>query len=161
MWKTGSKKTILYDQILKYLKEVSSYKHEIILGTDSQPFHTGTFLVSAIAILCDEKEYHCKFFYKLHEQRPIHHNLYERIFSEAQTTIEIAGSIRNEIPQANITIHLDVSHENTKNKTSRFSTSLISMVKGYGYENVEVKPNAWCASQLADRYTKRIPSWLK
>jgi len=161
MWKTGTKKIIEYDSIVQFLKESSRYGHEIILGTDSQPFNTGTFLVSAIAVLSDNKEYHCRYFYTEHRKRPIHHNLYERIFCETQTTIDLACSIREIIPHANISIHLDVSNENTSHRTGRFSRSLVAMVRGYGYDSVEVKPNAWCASKLADKYTKRIPSWLR
>jgi predicted RNase H-related nuclease YkuK (DUF458 family) len=161
MWKTGTKKIIEYDCIIQFLKEASRYKHEIVLGTDSQPFNSGTFLVSVIAVLCDDPEYHCRYFYLEHKDRPKHHNLYERVFSEAQSTIEIACQITDAIPHANISIHLDVSHENTSHKTGRFSRSLVAMVRGYGYDSVEVKPNAWCASKLADKYTKRIPSWLR
>lgn len=161
MWKTGTKKIIEYDCIIRFLKQASQYKHEIVLGTDSQPFNSGTFLVTVIAVLCEDPDYHSRYFYKQHEDRPLHHNLYERIFSEAQTTLEIACEIREEIPHANISIHLDVSHEESSHTTGRFSRSLVAMVRGYGYENVEVKPNAWCASKLADKYTKRIPSWLR
>lgn len=161
MWKTGTKKIIEYDCIIQFLKEASRYGHEIVLGTDSQPFNSGTFLVSVIAVLCDNQEYHCRYFYTEHKNRPQHHNLYERIFSEAQITIEIACEIREILPLANISIHLDVNREETNHRTGRFSRSLVAMVRGYGYENVEIKPNAWCASKLADKYTKRIPSWLR
>ena len=161
MWKTGTKKIIEYDCIIQFLKEASQYEHEIILGTDSQPFNTGTFLVSVIAVLCNNQEYHCRYFYTEHKNRPRHHSIYERIFCETQTTIDLACSLREIIPHANITIHLDVSNESTTHRTGRFSRSLVAMVRGYGYENVEIKPNAWCASKLADRHTKRIPSWLR
>ena len=161
MWRRGSKKIIEYDCIIQFLKEASQYRHEIILGTDSQPFNTGTFLVSAIAVLSDNKEYHCRYFYTEHRNRPQHHSLYERIFCETQTTIDLACTIREIIPHANITIHLDVSSENSTHRTGRFSRSLVAIVRGYGYDSVEVKPNAWCASKLADRHTKRIPSWLR
>jgi uncharacterized protein len=161
MWRRGSKKIIEYDCIIQFLKEATQYEHEIILGTDSQPFNSGTFLVSAIAVLCDNQDYHCRYFYTEHRNRPRHHNIYERIFCEAQTTIDLACSLRGVLPHANITIHLDISNENTKHKTGRFSRSLVAMVHGYGYEKVEIKPNAWCASTIADKYTKRIPSWLR
>jgi predicted RNase H-related nuclease YkuK (DUF458 family) len=158
MWRRGNKKIILYDCIIQFLKDASQYEHEIILGTDSQPFNSGTFLATAIVVLCNNRQYHCRYFYKQHENRPIHHNLYERIFSEVDTTIKVASKIRDLIPNANISIHLDVSDEKSSAKTSRYSRSLVAMVRGYGYARVEVKPNAWCASKVADRHTKRIPS---
>jgi predicted RNase H-related nuclease YkuK (DUF458 family) len=161
MWRTGSKKAIEYECIISFLKEASQYKrHEIILGTDSQPFSAGTFSVTAIAVLCENQDYHCRYFYKEHEEIPHHHNLYSRILSEAETTIKLATEVKERLNEANISIHLDVSHENTSNRTGRFSRSLVAMVKGYGYENVEIKPNAWCASKVADKHTKKIPSWL-
>ena len=161
MWRTGTKKKIEYDCIIEFLKQATQHEHEIVLGTDSQPFNSGTFLVSVIAVLCNNQEYHCRYFYLEHKERPRHHNLYDRIFSEAQSTIEIACQITDTIPHANISIHLDVSSEKTSHKTGRFSRSLFAMVRGYGYDSVEIKPNAWCASKLADKHTKRIPAWLR
>lgn len=161
MWRTGTKKIIEYDCIIEFLKKASQHEHEIVLGTDSQPFNSGTFLVSVIAIICNHAEYHCRYFYQQHEERPRHHSLYERIFFEAQTTIDLACSIREALPHTNISIHLDVSGEESSNQTGRFSRSLVAMVRGYGYDSVEIKPNAWCASKIADKYTKRIPSWQR
>ena len=157
MWRTGTKETIEYEKIIDFLTLASQQTHEFVLGTDSQPFFSGTLLVSVIAVISKDNEYHCRYFYKTHSERPIHHNLYERIFSETQTTIDLASALKEVIPQANITIHLDVSPEESKHATGRFCRSLVSMVRGYGYENVEVKPNAWCASKIADKYTKRAP----
>lgn len=161
MWRKGTKKSIEYECIIQFLKEAAQYEHEIVLGTDSQPFNSGTFLVSAIAVLCENQEYHCRYFYTEHRDLPKHHNLYERIFCETQTTIDLACTIKRVLSHANITIHLDVSNEKSSNQTGRFSRSLVAMVRGYGYESVEVKPNAWCASKIADKYTKRIPSWAR
>ena len=126
------KKIIEYDCIISFLKEASQYEHEIILGTDSQPFNSGTFLVTAIVVICENLDYHCRYFYKEHEERPKHHSLYERIFSETDTTIKLACKIREEVTEANLTIHLDVSDEKTNNRTGKFSRSLVAMVKGYG-----------------------------
>lgn len=161
MWKRGTKKPIEYDSIIEFLKQASQYPHEIVLGTDSQPFFSGTFSVSVVAVVCEDLQYHCRYFYKEHSERPVHHNLYERIFSETQATIEIANDIRERIPSAKISIHLDVSDESSSAPTGRFSKSLVAMVRGYGYESVEVKPNSWCASKIADKYTKRLPSWVR
>jgi len=160
MWRRGSKEKTNFEEIVGFLKLATQYNHEIILGTDSQPFKSGTFLVTAIVILCESKQYDCRYFYKEHEERPIHHNLYERIYSEVDTTISIANRLREIINEANISIHIDVSSENTNNGTSRYSNALVAIAKGYGYQ-VEIKPNAWCASKLADKHTKRIPTWLK
>ena len=161
MWRKATKENITFDEVMAFLKEASRHEHEIILGTDSQPFNTGTFLVTAIVVICKDQQYHCRYFYKEHSKRPIHHNLYERMYSEVQHTLDVASELKENITDVNMSIHLDVSSEITNHKTARFSRSLVAMVKGYGYERVEIKPNAWCASKLADRYTKRIPLWLK
>ena len=105
MWRTGTKKAIEYECIISFLKEASQYEHEIILGTDSQPFNSGTFSVTAIVVLCENQEYHCRYFYKEHEERPHHHNLYSRIFSEAETTIKLATEVKERLSEANISIH--------------------------------------------------------
>jgi predicted RNase H-related nuclease YkuK (DUF458 family) len=90
------------------------------------------------------------------------HNKYmplrDRILQEANLSIETACSLREHCElidkQANIQIHLDVSSEESKNKTSRMSSSVINLVKAYNFEDVQIKPNSWAASYIADKHSK-------
>lgn len=157
MWKTGSKTKIEYEGVLSFLELASAYEHQIYVGTDSQPFFSGTFLVTAIVVLSSEPEYHSRYFYLEHENRPRHHSLYERVFQETILSLQVAEEIRQRCPSARVEVHLDVSPEDSRGGTSRYSRGLVSMVRGYGYP-VEVKPNSWCASKVADHHTKRLPA---
>ena len=89
-------------------------------------------------------------------------NLYSRISYETQLSIQTANSLREYTSSMsndlNISIHLDVSSEKAKAKTSKYSNNLINLVKAYDFPNVEVKPNSWAASSVADKYTKGFQS---
>jgi predicted RNase H-related nuclease YkuK (DUF458 family) len=161
MWKTGNKERIDYSSVVEFIESATRFEHEIILGTDSQPFRSGTFLVTVIAVLCKNRDYHARYFYREHPECPRHYSLYERIYSEVDLTLGVAGELRDEVPDANFSIHLDINHDVARGKTGKFSQSFIAMVRGYGYESVEVKPNAWCASRVADSHTKNIPAYLR
>lgn len=157
MWKTGSRKPTDIESVLSFLESASLTQHKIYVGTDSQPFFSGSFLVTAVAVLSLNPDYHSKYFYLEHEDQPRHHSLYERIFAETLLSLEVAMQIKEVAPQAEIEVHLDVSPEEARSQTSKYTRGLSALVRGYGYD-VEVKPNAWCASKVADHHTKRLPA---
>ncbi len=133
------------------------YDHNISIGTDSQNITGNTVVAVAICILSDMPDFDRTFYYgreKINQFK----NLYSRISYETQLSIHTANSLRNYTQSMqnnlNISIHLDVSSETAKNKTSKFSNGLISLVRAYDYPHVEVKPNSWAASSVADKYTK-------
>ena len=133
------------------------YDHQIIVGADSQSNSKNSIIVVAVCIISDFPGFERVFFYKKRKVKKFN-SLYARISFEAKESIDIANQIRkytdNTYNSLNISIHLDVSSCNAKAKTSNYSSSLISLVKAYDYPNVEIKPNSWAASSIADRYTK-------
>jgi predicted RNase H-related nuclease YkuK (DUF458 family) len=160
MWKRGSGLTISKEEMISFLETTLCKEHQIVIGTDSQPYHKGAFMVTAIAVLCDDPNLHGRYFYLQHKESAPHHNLYERIYAEVMATLNIADEIRHGLSEgARLSIHLDVSPEGY-GSTGRYSQGLVSMVRGYGYENVQIKPFSWCASKIADKYTKRAPLWF-
>ena len=81
-------------------------------------------------------------------------SLYDRIYLETMASIETAQRLRAISEGLNITVHLDVSPSDSRNKTATLTPTMVNIVRGYGIINVEVKPESWGASSVADKYTK-------
>lgn len=158
-WFKPNKEHITWQEISNTINYIVSrgYDHQVIVGTDSQPVGNKTVLVVAICILSDAPGYHRTFFYGK-ERISKFKDLYSRISYETNRSIEVANDLRNYASplfnKLNLSIHLDVSSDLAKTKTSKYANSLVNLVKAYNYPDVEVKPNSWAASSIADKYTK-------
>jgi predicted RNase H-related nuclease YkuK (DUF458 family) len=152
MWRDARKRPITWEEITALI----TYDSEVIVGTDSQPFSSAHCVVTAVVIMNENR----RFFY-LEERVPIlrERSLYERLLDETLRSIEVAQSLRDSHPSVHISVHLDVQNMNGSARSSRYCNSLSSIVRGYGYMDVEVKPDSWVASSLADKFTKK-PSYL-
>ena len=155
MWRNGRGDKVSFEEVLSFLKQ--AYRtSRVIIGTDSQPFNQGSYSVSAIAILSEDRRFHGRYFILEHDELTRHHNLFDRLCHETSLTLSLVERVKAHIPACSLEVHLDVSApEKRKAKTSRWASTLVSMVRGYGITEVEVKPNSWCASKLADAYTKK------
>ena len=153
MWRNGRKKKVDFCDILSFIKEASTHGCKVIVGTDSQPYREGTQFVTAIAVISVSKEHNCRYFYLKHPPKDTH-NLYSRIFEEAQLSIETALAISDSTSRCDLEIHLDISPSDSRHRTSQYSSSLTSLVRGYGFQEVKIKPDSWCASSIADAHSK-------
>jgi predicted RNase H-related nuclease YkuK (DUF458 family) len=135
----------------------NGYHHKIIIGTDSQTVAKKTVVVVALCIVSDMPGFE-KIFYYSKEKVDKFKDLHSRVAYETQKSIEVANSLKQYttslLDNLNIAIHLDVSSDKSKEKTSRYSNGLISLVRACDYPHVEVKPNSWAASSVAHKYTK-------
>lgn len=158
-WFLPNKKPIFWQEIANNITSMvnQGFDHKIIIGTDSQPVNNGTVFVVAVCIISD-KENFSRTFYWSKKKLPKIYDLYSRISQEAQFSIEVANQLRDYSStlknDLNISIHIDVSSDSAKTKTSKYSNALINLVKAYDYPDVEIKPNSWAASSIADKYTK-------
>jgi predicted RNase H-related nuclease YkuK (DUF458 family) len=153
MWQTGRRVSVNFSDIILFIKNASKYQSTIFIGTDSQPHRDGTLFVSAIAVTSSNKDYDCRYFYVKHP--PItSYDLFNRVYCETQMSLELAQDIQREVEEANIEIHIDVSPENSRARTSQYANTLVSMVRGCGFQEVKVKPDSWCASAIADSHSK-------
>jgi len=78
---------------------------------------------------------------------------YTRILREVEKSINIAMSITEVCPNANLEIHMDVSPEDKSEKTSRMAKMLMGYATGSGFK-CKTKPEAFAASSVADKHTK-------
>ncbi len=78
----------------------------------------------------------------------------ERLWREAWLSVQLALEVSQLLPQQlDIEIHLDINH-NERHKSYQHLHTIVGMVSGQGFA-YRVKPDAWCATCIADRVVKR------
>jgi predicted RNase H-related nuclease YkuK (DUF458 family) len=79
--------------------------------------------------------------------------LKERLMKEAWTSLTVAFDLSPILPKnAETIIHIDVNRS-LKHKSGPYYAELASMISGQGFK-VMVKPDAWAAQSVADRFSK-------
>ena len=154
MWKRGGRQ-ISWEKLLEDIESLSSHPHTLVVGSDSQPFREGTVMVTAVCFICEERSHHGRYYF-MRRIIPAHHNnLYLRLYDEVMASIQAALRIRDNVGGVDISIHIDASEKESKASSGRHSKGLVNMALGYGFRSVEIKPDSWAASSVADRHTKK------
>tara|TARA_B000000609_G_C24142052_1_gene331866 strand:+ start:231 stop:704 length:474 start_codon:yes stop_codon:yes gene_type:complete len=153
-WKRADSEETSWEEIKSILRDLSHSNYKIVVGSDSQPFRCGIVVVTAICIISDSVHHRRYFYQRRKEVSSNRMSLYERLYSETMASIKVADEIKDCISSASIEIHLDVSPESSRHQTSRYASAMTSLVRGFAYSEVEIKPNSWGASSVADKYTK-------
>ncbi len=123
------------------------------IGTDSQEGARHTDYVTVIAALIPG--HGGRVFFR-RRTTPRTKSLAQRLFREAELSIEIAHELRNAIG-CDVTVHVD-ANEDERHRSSNYVQALAGMVVGNGFR-VHLKPDSWCATHVADRLVKvRRPS---
>ena len=118
------------------------------VGSDSKNRGDHTFFVLVVAIQRPGEGwrvvYRC-----LREKRM--NQLADRLFREAHLSIELATEISGHLARP-IVVHIDANPDE-RHRSSRYARSLAGMGRGSGFE-VRLKPDAWCATCVADHVVK-------
>lgn len=150
-----SRGALVYDRmvsdLLDYVREEPQAQYKLIVGTDS---HTRTDLCFVTAIIVHRIGKGARFYYRRRHQQKIR-SLRQRIFYETAISLSLAERLANSLSEngaagLNVEIHLDVGENG---ETRDLIRDVVGMVVGSGFQ-VEIKPNSYGASKVADRYTK-------
>lgn len=156
--------TQVYEEIIKFIKADTNCSYTISVGTDSQ-VASRTVFVSCIHVHRVGRGA-IGFLHKSEVQRPIF-SLREKIYLETYASLQLAymfdderinrlTSIVNNNNKRNSGVtfefHIDVGK---KGKTKALINEMIGMVSGSMFIP-KIKPDSYCASSFADRYTKAI-----
>ena len=153
----------VYEEILGFLKADTQSSYKISVGTDSQ-VASKTVFVSCILVHRIGKGA-IGFLHKCEMGRPIK-NLREKIYLETCASLQLAYMFDDEkinginrlagsIEQSKgvtFEFHIDVG---TKGETRSLINEMVGMVKGLNFIP-KIKPESYCASTFADRYTKAM-----
>lgn len=147
----------IVELIDKFVSRNPNSDYHVIVGTDSQNFdHTKIVLV--IAVIQPSKG--GIFFYEVTRIRKIT-NIREKLYKETQMSLDCANELLEEfekyaektgfdMSKMNFAIHVDAGYNG---KTRDVIPEIVGWVTSCGYD-VEVKPNSFVASSIADKYSK-------
>jgi len=147
MWRTLSGKPVR-DLAQAVQALLVSDDHLVHIGTDSQQYGYHTNYVTVVAIV--DPGSGGRVFYQRHKT-PKAQSLAHKLFQEAEMSLVIARSLIDAIAH-DIVVHVD-ANEDLRHRSSKYVRALAGMVVGHGFE-VRVKPDAWCATHVADYLVK-------
>jgi predicted RNase H-related nuclease YkuK (DUF458 family) len=130
----------------------SDYEYEVFVGTDSQVHRKIKKVVYATCIVLYKKGKGGKVFVSKDKERYAN-SLRERLMNETWRSLEVAFELQQFLPKnAELIIHVDVNKKR-RYKSSKHYQELVGMVTGQGFE-CRVKPYAWAAQAVADKFSK-------
>ncbi len=149
----------VFDSIIDFIKCDMNNPYRISIGTDSQ-VGNHTVFVTCIHVHRIGKGA-IGFLHKSEVQRAIK-NLREKIYLETCATLQLAyifdnnriNSIYEILGNKNVSFefHIDIG---TKGETKTLINEMVGMVKGLNFVP-KIKPDSYCASSFADKYTKAM-----
>lgn len=148
----------VYEDILEFIRGDLNCSYKISIGTDSQ-VKTSSIFVSCIHVHRIGKGA-VGFLHKTEVSRCIR-NLREKIYLETCASLQLAYLFNDERinmikkilgKKVSFEFHIDVG---TKGQTKALINEMVGMVKGLDFVP-KIKPDSYCASCFADKYTKAI-----
>lgn len=142
------------EALVAYVHDKPEQRYRIFVGTDSAALAATRYITSvAILRIGNGGRY---FWTKSAVMRAA--SLHDRIYEEAMRSITLLQELRSllrenmgdDFCENNMGfVHLDIG---THGRTRDLIDGVTGMVKGYGFEPI-IKPDAFCASSVADRHT--------
>lgn len=153
MWNLDCEIRLNDDELADFIKNYVSKGYHIYVGTDSQAIQNKYVFATAICMHHPVKrDGVCYFWQKVKFPRKKFHNINQRMIEEATLTLAAAHYVRENVPNANIEVHFDISNDE-KYKSNKSMNIITAYAKGYGFD-FKVKPEAWAASGAADSHCK-------
>lgn len=141
----------MVEDIVSIMEQDTDYAYEVIVGTDSHPSLGDTDFVTAIIVRRVGKG--GRYFWSRSSEGR-YRELSQRIYREALLSFEWAKAImealgKRTLMDFNLEIHVDVGRNG---KTRSLIDGVVGMIVGGGFP-VKIKPDAYAASSVADKYT--------
>ena len=138
--------------IRSYIEKDRNSRYKIVLGADSQTSHRETMFVTAIIVHRVGKG--ALFYYARNRSKPLL-DLRYRIYRETELSLSCMELLKEmglvglsaDLP---VEIHLDVGR---RGETRKLIQEVVGWVTSVGY-TAKIKPEAYAASAVADRFTK-------
>ncbi|MCS1352369.1 ribonuclease H-like YkuK family protein [Mechercharimyces sp. CAU 1602] len=142
----------LVEDIGAFLASDQAAEYKVVIGTDSQTNQQGTTFVTAIIIHRVGKG--ASFYYRRFRNQPVR-DLRYRIYRETELSLECLEQLKEKgLLQLSmdwpVEIHLDVGQ---RGPTRKLIQDVVGWVTAVGY-TAKIKPEAYAASAVADRFTK-------
>lgn len=140
------------EDIQSFIAKEEKAHYKIIIGTDSQTSAKQTVFVTAVIIHRVGKG--ARFYTRKLSSQPIH-DLRYRLYRETECSLELMQLLKekgflNVVLDLPVEIHVDVG---PKGESRQVIQEVVGWVTAVGY-TVKIKPEAFGASAVADRFTK-------
>lgn len=141
-------------QMKKYLEEDPRASYRIVIGTDSQTNQKWTQYVTALILHRSGKG--ARFFCYKRKEHAVHH-LHHRIYKETEQSLKLMEKLKEHgvteiLADWPVEVHLDIGKNG---ETRKLIQEVVGWVTSVGYV-AKIKPDAYGASAVADKYTKSI-----
>lgn len=141
------------DDILQEASQSPEQTYRLMIGSDSQP-HAGRKSVKFVSAIILHRVGKGARYYVHRETVPHLYALRQRMFTEAAYSLQLGGMLSEALHQRGeewkMEVHLDIGN---KGATKQLIREIVSWIQSSGYET-RIKPDSFCASKVADRYTK-------
>lgn len=139
-------------KILKFMEEEPQYKYRVVIGTDSQN-KNGNETDFVTALVVHRVGRGGIYFWRRKIEKKTY-VLRQRIYEEATLSLGLAEEFlevtrHDGISRFDVEIHVDIGEYG---ETKVMINEVIGMVRGSGFA-VQIKPEAYGASKVADRHT--------
>lgn len=141
----------MMSDIAGYITGLPTSSYKVIIGSDSQ-VKSETCFITAIVVHRMGKG--ARYYYRKKLQRKIK-SLRQKIFYETALSLEVGSMVANYLSGSGlddleVEIHIDVGKQG---ETRDLIREIVGMVTGSGFQ-AKIKPDAYAASSVADKYTK-------
>lgn len=142
---------IIHD-IQAFMSESANLRYKIVIGTDSQTTQQETVFVTAVIIHRIGKG--ARFYTRKVHSHALH-DLRYRIYRETEYSLELMQCLKEKgflgsVADWPVEVHLDVGQNGESRKMIQ---EVVGWVTAVGY-TAKIKPEAYGASAVADRFTK-------
>ena len=138
-------------KIASYMEEVPDQKYRVVIGTDSQMHNKKEADFVSALIIHRVGSGGIYFWTREKVSRP--YALRERIYEEATRSMALAEeflqAFKEQVLEYDLEIHVDVGR---LGETRAMINEVVGMIRGSGFK-VKIKPEAYGAATVADRYT--------
>jgi predicted RNase H-related nuclease YkuK (DUF458 family) len=151
-WCDADGKQVQHTQIIDELRIYASMGGKIFVGADSMYRNDKCVFACTIA-MHDAKQKIAKYYFrKERDYSTLYSKLSEKINKEVDLALTAALEIRDNIPNADIEVHVDIGKKK-KNSTRFLVNQIRGWVTGLGFVCC-IKPDSWASSDIADWHTK-------
>ena len=142
----------MFEEIMAFVAQAPVERYTLIVGSDSQAREKEISFVTAVVIHRVGKG--ARYFYQRQIHRPLQ-SLRQKILYETSLSLGVAARLAARLAvdgrtQLAVEIHLDVGQNG---ETRGLIRDIVGMVTGSGF-GAKIKPEAYGASKVADKYTK-------
>lgn len=140
----GNKIEDAAEYVKNYTEDAEEF--EVYVGTDSQVYNGHTKFVTAICMYNGDRGAHV-IYHKNNVYRD-ERELFNRLWEEAEATMEVAGILSTELGTSQVITHFDINPDE-KHRSNVAHKAATGLAESAGYR-FSVKPDAWAATCAAD-----------